>query len=474
MSDHLISPLDSLFPFQRKIVESGARFKILNCARQCGKSTIFAFEAAMDCARNAGSRWIALSRGERQVREWLLKAWFYAVSWCDYCKALTGTEIQCSRTSESISFSNGSRITGIPANADTARGYSANLILDEFAYHERANEIWAAVFPFISNEIAGKHKIRIGSTVAGKNNKFWELFSKPSEETGFEKWQVDIYQAKADGFPVDVDALKRAVSDADIWRQEFECVPVEGTTTLVGYDDLRAAQSPNATRELAPGILDNAARRLFVGIDIGRKHDITAIWILERLVTGKFVTRAIRELRHADFAAQQSEILAIVGAHAVKQVCIDATGIGAQLAETARKAFPHKVEECVFSASFKNEIFLGMQTAFQSLSVAIPENDSTTIDDIHAIQKVFTSNGNLLFYAPSNADGHSDRATALALALRAAGKNASRSIRIEPIRAEFPSRRFVRQPGLSSSVMFQDGKAVGITIPPTSTTYLPF
>ena len=428
MSDSLISPLDSLFPFQRKIVESQARFKILNCARQCGKSTMLAFEAAMDCARNAGSRWIALSRGERQVREWLSKAWFYSVSWCDYCRVLTGIEMQCFKTAESISFSNGSRITGIPANADTARGYSANLILDEFAYHERANEIWAAVFPFISTEIAGKYKIRIGSTVAGKNNKFWELFSKPSEETGFEKWKVDIYQAKADGFPVDIDALKRAVSDSDIWRQEFECVPVEGTTTLVTYDDLRSAQSPNATKELAQPALNDASRRFYAGVDIGRKHDITAIWILERLTTGKLVTRAIRELRHADFASQQSEILEILRSPALKQACIDATGIGAQLAETAKKAFPHKVEECVFSASFKQEIFLGMQTAFQELSVAIPENDSATIDDIHAIQKVFTSNGSLLFYAPSNADGHSDRATALALALRAAKRNSARNI----------------------------------------------
>lgn len=474
MSDHLISPLDSLFPFQRKIVESSARFKILNCARQCGKSTVFAFEAAMDCARNAGSRWIALSRGERQVREWLLKAWFYAVSWCDYCKALTGMEIRCSRTSESVSFSNGSRITGIPANADTARGYSANLILDEFAYHEHANEIWAAVFPFVSTEIAGKYKVRIGSTVAGKNNKFWELFSKPSDETGFEKWQVDIYHAKADGFPVDIDALKRAVSDPDVWRQEFECVPVEGTTTLVGYDELRAAQSPNATKELAFGILDDLSRRLFVGIDIGRKHDITAIWILERVATGKLVTRAIRELRHADFASQQSEILEILRSPSVKQVCIDATGIGAQLAETARKAFPHKVEECVFSAALKNEIFLGMQAAFQSSSVVIPEHDSTTIDDIHAVRKVFTSSGSLLFYAPSNADGHSDRATALALALRAAGKNASRSIRIEPVSAALPSRRFAPAAGAYATVMLQCGEPVRLEMLPSDTFCAPF
>ncbi len=30
---------------------------------------------------------------------------------------------------------NGSRIIGLPANADAARGYSGNIVLDEFAFH---------------------------------------------------------------------------------------------------------------------------------------------------------------------------------------------------------------------------------------------------------------------------------------------------------------------------------------------------
>jgi phage FluMu gp28-like protein len=55
-----------------------------------------------------------------------------------------------------IRFGNGSRIIAIPANPSTARGYSANIILDEFAYHEDPDKIWAAMFPSLTNPLAGR------------------------------------------------------------------------------------------------------------------------------------------------------------------------------------------------------------------------------------------------------------------------------------------------------------------------------
>lgn len=446
------SPLDGLFQFQRDIVTDPARFKILNCARQCGKSTIFAFEAAMDCAAHGGTEWVALSRGERQVKVWMRKARRFAETWAAFCGAVTGEALTLDCSAEQIVFSNGSRITGIPANADTARGYSANLILDEFAYHEHADEIWAAVFPFISNEISEKFKLRIGSTVSGQNNKFWELFSRPSSETGFRKWRVTVHDAVADGMPIDVAALRRAISDADIWKQEYECIPVEGTTTLISRELIAAAQSKEAARETPFSAFDERGRAFFAGVDIGRKHDLTVVWIVERVGSrerSRLVTRAVIELRHADFETQQRLILGIAARRSLAQICVDATGIGAQLAETAHKRFPAKVEECTFSAPFKREIYLDMQAAFQAGTILIPqdgENDSggSIAEDIHAVQRVYTSGGNLLFYAPTNDDGHSDRASALALAIRAAGRAEARSFVISSPNDGFDSvKRFL-------------------------------
>ena len=67
-----------------------------------------------------------------------------------------------------IEYPNGSRITALPANPDTARGFSANVFLDEFAFHLDSRKIWTALFPVIS---AG-WKLRVVSTPNGKGNKF--------------------------------------------------------------------------------------------------------------------------------------------------------------------------------------------------------------------------------------------------------------------------------------------------------------
>ena len=49
-----------------------------------------------------------------------------------------------------IACPNGSRSVGLPANPDTARGWSANILLDEFALHKDSRAIWTALFPSIT------------------------------------------------------------------------------------------------------------------------------------------------------------------------------------------------------------------------------------------------------------------------------------------------------------------------------------
>ncbi|MHC1760407.1 MAG: terminase family protein [Negativicutes bacterium] len=62
---------------------------------------------------------------------------------------------------------------GLPANPDTARGFSGNVVLDEFAFHRDSRKIWTALYPTITRG----YKIRIISTPNGKSGKFYELWS---------------------------------------------------------------------------------------------------------------------------------------------------------------------------------------------------------------------------------------------------------------------------------------------------------
>ena len=152
-----------LLPYQLAWVWDGSRFKIGLWSRQTGKSFATAAEAVLHCQLHPGTLWVVLSAGERQAIEWMRKArqWAEAVHLTleAYDETRPGGNALMPRTE--ITFANRSRIIAIPANPDTARGYSANLVLDEFAIHEKPWDIWAAIYPSITNPLSGQKLLRI-------------------------------------------------------------------------------------------------------------------------------------------------------------------------------------------------------------------------------------------------------------------------------------------------------------------------
>ena len=241
----MASPVDQiLLPYQRAWVHDDSRFKIGMWSRQTGKSFATAAEAVMDCQLRPGQLWVCLSAGERQAFEWLRKAkqWAEALKVAfDYAELPNLADARFSKGE--IVFRNGSRILAIPANPDTARGYSANLILDEFAIHENSWEIWAAIFPSISNPLSGEKKLRIVSTPKGLGNKFADLWHK---NDAYSKHKVTIEDAAAAGLKVDIEALKAGVDDADVWAQEYLCEFIDASGVLLPYEMIAACTEPAA------------------------------------------------------------------------------------------------------------------------------------------------------------------------------------------------------------------------------------
>jgi len=62
------------------------------------------------------------------------------------------------------------RILVLPANPRTARGFSGDLILDEFAFHEDSVAIWEAAQPIL--DAHPDYLCRIASTPNGRHNMF--------------------------------------------------------------------------------------------------------------------------------------------------------------------------------------------------------------------------------------------------------------------------------------------------------------
>lgn len=389
-----------------------SRFKIWLKSRQIGGSLAASFEVVAD-AIATGADWIILSAGERQALEFMEKVHRVARIFAQAVEHETGQPFIPETKASQIRFPNGARILALPANASTARGYSANLVLDEFAFHENPEEIWRAVYPIITNPLRGQLKLRVISTPAGMNNKFYELWN---EAPDFKRHKTSVYDAVDQGLGLNIDELKANLADPDGWAQEFCCQFMEHAAQVFPISLIRSAEDSAAsfgpwnTRTPNP---------LFVGIDIGRRKDLTVAWTLER-VAGVLITREITVLENTPFPEQEA-ILADRVAHA-RYVAIDSTGIGGPVSEhLAKRLGDYKLEAVNFTNDRKRELFSRAKKAFQSKTVRIP-NDPKLRDDLASIQRIVTPQGLVKFIAARTKDGHADRATALALAMHAAEK----------------------------------------------------
>ena len=146
-----------LYGYQRRWFDDRSRFKLGKFARQTGKTFTTTLETVDDSfehvVRQARTRWVILSRGERQAREAMdegvkLHARAYGMTFQEYEQDYDIGAVRY--TALEVALPHGSRILALPANPDTARGFSANVFLDEFAFHKDSTAIWKALFPVIS------------------------------------------------------------------------------------------------------------------------------------------------------------------------------------------------------------------------------------------------------------------------------------------------------------------------------------
>jgi phage FluMu gp28-like protein len=392
-----------LLPYQERFANDGRRLKIWLAARQVGKSTAVAYEAVCLAAASAGTSVLLVSASQRQSRELLEKVRF----WILLLKAGVGEGLTRRESSEMVVLANGSRTISLPANPDTIRGFSGHIFLDEFAFHHDSRRIWAAVFPIVTRGF----KLRITSTPNGKQNLFHRLWTSGDQE--WSRHVTNIHHAIEDGLAVDPAALRAGVPDPETWAQEYECRFVDEATAFLTYELIGLVEHDAAGR---PEMATDGP--FYVGMDIGRRRDLTVIWVLEQ-VGDVFWTREVTVLKTASFAEQDRELNRVVKSYHPGRICMDQTGLGEKMVEDAQNRFGrNRVEGVLFSAPVKHELALGLRRVFESKKIRIP-GESEIREDLHRIKRMVTVAGNIRYDAERTGAGHGDRFWAAALAVHA-------------------------------------------------------
>ena len=447
-------PIIPLTLYQKRWVEDKSRFKIGRVTRQGGKTFEATLEAALDCYEHV-TKWVCLSRGERQSKELIAQCKVHAKA-----IGVAVEEIEGSFKGEDaeykmleIVFPNGSRIIGLPANPDTARGWSANILLDEFALHKDSRAIWRALYPTITRG----YKIRIISTPFGKKNKFYDLCTA---DNGYSKHVVPIQVAIKEGLvlrneegkPTTIEELKKGFGDDDGWAQEYEVEFLDEATAFLTYDliglveseeceilpawahDLveeakkaykifkRTSSEPPVLSAPVGAVLEPPLQNIYLGFDVARKRDLSVIWV-DELKDGVAWTRAVIEMLKQPFFVQKRILFQLLGHPNMKRACIDQTGMGMQIAEEAMEKFGEwKVEGIDFTVANKEALATGLKKDFEDLQSRIPIANAIR-NSLHSVKKYETSTGHFRFDADRTEEtGHADHFWAKALAKQASSR----------------------------------------------------
>ncbi len=448
MGNAKIQPIepDRLFlPYQQRWVDDDSRLKLMEKGRQIGISWGTAFGCVNRTAPKEArhDQWVS-SRDEIQARLFLEDCTKFAKLLNAGAENLGLVVIDPDRKISAyvLQFANGKRIHSMSSNPDAQAGKKGGRVLDEFALHPDPRKLYSIAYPGIT----WGGQLEIISTHRGSANFFNELVQEIRHKGNpkrFSLHRVTLQDALDSGFlwklqqeiPADnpiqeldeaayFEFIRAGCADEEQFLQEYMCVPADDEGAFLTYDEIAHCeyQLVEPWEMGQDGIMRDGrvCGELYVGVDIGRNHDLTVIWVLER-VSGRFFTRKIVEMKGKTFSAQEAELYGILDLPTVRRCCIDATGLGMQLAERAIEKYSYRAEAVRFTAPVKEALAYPLRAAFEDRAVMIPQRKEIR-SDLRAVKKTTTAAGNIRFDADRGTNGHSDRFWALALAIHAGGQ----------------------------------------------------
>lgn len=423
-------------PYQREWIQDGSPLRIMEKSRQVGASFADAYDSVRKagCGEDAMDVWVS-SRDETQARLYIEDC----TKWAKMIHARAYPRIVCANVSDLrahvIQFFNGRRIYCVSSNPNALAGKRGHVKLDEFALHQDQRMLyrvakpvtqWGGTLSIISTH-RGEQTVfnELIRDIRERGNRMgWSLHSVPLQK-GVDEGLVEKINVKAgkaetrEGF---INRLRAQCIDEEQWLQEYCCTPADESTAFITFEMLSGCEERDL-RLMGIEDLEKYAEEaganavLYLGLDVARKHDLCVFDVGEKI--GDVVWDRLRiEMRGCRFAEIEGTLFRLLRLRQLKRACIDATGLGAQLAERAAERFEWKVEPITFTAPMKEELAFGLRADFEERRLRLV-CDNQLVADLRGIKKEVTQSGNIRFLGESG-DSHCDRFWAKALRQHAA------------------------------------------------------
>lgn len=447
-------PVIKFREYQRPVFEDNETgVLVLHWSRQIGKSFTLAAWAVDRLLTRPGRLVTVLSNSKDNGAEFALK--------CREVLGLLGVakeSVGLSMTDDTVEYADmrfevsvkvkgkTGRIKVLAANPRTARGFSGDLILDEFAFHEDSAAIWEAAEPILSSN--PDFLCRVASTGNGTSNMFYRMategFFKVSKVRRSDAWRmgVKIYDAKTRK-PITPDEARAQALDKAAYDQNYECAFASESGSLLTWAMINEASLGRSGDDIYDGLPDGLMAKLpnesiFIGMDVAATHDYTVITLLHHVGQLLYVPAVIR-IRGARLPAQKAILRTLLSDKRVKRAAIDSTGIGLGLVQDMEDEFRGKVVGVNFAttepvtrriqaegrkaptARVTEIMATALAEIHEDKRISYP-CDATMRDDLRKPHKVTSPSGRVSIAAESTQTGHADHFWSLALALRAEQK----------------------------------------------------
>ncbi|MDX1951498.1 MAG: terminase family protein [Verrucomicrobiota bacterium] len=423
-------------PYQQRWIKDETALKIVEKSRQIGFSFATAYSAVRRVAVK-GARldvWVS-SRDDTQAKLFLddCKNWAKILN----LAALDLGEVVIDRdkdfTAYVLEFATGLRIYSLSSNPNALAGKRGHVILDEFALHKDQRLLYRIAKPVTT----WGGQLEIISTHRGMGTVFNEIIREITEKgnpMGWSHHKVTLADAVAEGLVARINEktgrkesneaylarIRAECLDEEQWAQEYCCVPSDESAAFISHEMIRPCVARDTLKNFE--YIKTSKGSFYLGMDVARKQHLCVIDVGEKI--GDVIWDRVRvELSKKTFSEIRAELYRFLELPQIKRACLDATGLGMQLAEEAKQRFGYKVEEVTFTATVKEELAFPLRAAFEDLRLRVAD-DHALHADLRGVKKEVTGSGNIRFVGESD-DSHCDRFWAMALRQHAVGKTAS-------------------------------------------------
>lgn len=419
-------------PFQADWIRDQSRLKIVEKSRQIG----FSYADSYDSVRKVAPKnarldvWVS-SRDEIQAKQYLLycKRWAKVLNYAAEDLGEVLVDHEKNLTAYVLRFANGLTINCVSANPDALAGKTGHVKIDEFALRKMEFQREAFAIGKPATQWGGQFVVI--STHRGVGSLFNSIITDIRERgnpMGWSLHSVPIQKAVAEGIVEKINAasgasetredflarIKRECIDEEQWMQEYCCIPADEAAAFITYEMIQSCEALNEKKEFAH--LETCTNPIYIGWDVARTKHLSVIDVEEK-VGDVFHERLRIEMQNQTYAAQKFEFNRLMRLPAVRRACIDASGLGGQLAEEGKTDWGYRVEGIKFTAQIKEDLAYPLRRAHEDRTLRY-EKDEKLRADLRGIKKETTASGNIRFVGEA-ADSHCDRFWAKALALYA-------------------------------------------------------